>query len=114
MEDVETTENEGPAAVVGVETTPISTARESGQLIEVLANLPEKAILDEKRLASILGVTPRTVRRMVVRFELPPPVRLAGRSVWMVGHILAHIQAAAEHALDDAERQARRLRNLRP
>lgn len=114
MEDVETMENKGLMPAVGVETTPISAARESGQLIEVLANLPEKAILDEKRLASVLGVTPRTVRRMVVRFELPPPVRLAGRSVWMAGHVLAHIQAAAERALSNAERQARRLHHLGP
>jgi len=88
--------------------------RVAGVLLDELARLPERALVDEKRLASLLEVTTRTVRRMVARFELPPPIRLAGRSVWMVGHVLAHIQTAAERALSNAKRQARRLHHLGP
>jgi predicted DNA-binding transcriptional regulator AlpA len=93
---------------------PTLLSEQQGLLLDELAFLHEKALVDEKRLAASLKVTPRTIRRMVARFELPPPIRLAGRSVWMVGHVLAHIQAAAERALSDAERQARRLHNLGP
>jgi len=95
--------------------TVLELARDQdGLLIKDLTLLPEKTLVDEKRLAVALKVTPRTVRRMVARFELPPPIRLAGRSVWMAGHVLAHIQKTAERAINEADRQARRLRNLGP
>ena len=53
---------------------------ESGVIITELATLPDKALLDERALAEALGVTKRTIRRQVGRYELPPPVKLAGRS----------------------------------
>ncbi len=82
----------------------------TGYLVETLAELPAKAILDENQLATIFGVRPRTVRRMVSRFELPPPIKLAGRSVWLVGKVLTHIETAADKAAEEAVRRARRLR----
>ena len=85
-----------------------------GLLIDALAALPDKAILDETRLATVFGVTCRTVRRMVSRYELPPPVQLAGRSCWIVERILRHIEAAAERAEREAEREARRFRSMAP
>ena len=87
---------------------------EQGLLIETLAALPDKAILDETRLAAVFGVTCRTVRRMVSRYELPPPVQLAGRSCWIVERILHHIEAAAERAEREAKREARRLHSMTP
>lgn len=84
--------------------------RGPGVLVNILAELPEKAILDEARLAHLLHVTPRTIRRMVGRFELPPPVSLGGRSVWMAGRVLGHIDAAAERKQRVAEQQARKFR----
>ena len=83
-----------------------------GVLIDTLARLPDKAILDEARLAGALHVSRRTVRRMVSRFELPPPVSLAGRSVWLAGRVLRHIEIAVERAEREAERQARKIRLL--
>ena len=85
-----------------------------GLLIDQLTRLPEKAILDAARLAGILRVTARTVRRMVLRHELPAPIRLAGRSVWFAGKVLAHIEAAVERAEREAERQFRRTQQLSP
>jgi hypothetical protein len=105
--DLQSLKNRAPSAL-DVDNAP------QGVLIEELALLPERTLIDERRLAMLLKVTPRTVRRMVARFELPPSIRLAGRSVWMAGHVLAHIQAAAERASNNAEHQARRLRNLGP
>ena len=83
-----------------------------GVLIDGLAVLPERTILDEARLAGLLAVTRRTVRRMVNRFELPPPTRLAGRSMWLAGRVLSHIEAAAERAERKAERVARKIRQV--
>ena len=81
---------------------------------DALARLPAAAILDESRLAGALCVTPRTVRRMVTRHELPPPVRLAGRSCWLAGRVLAHIDAACERAAREATREADRIARYSP
>ena len=98
------------------EARPINTSQaglgQRGLLIEALALLPAMAIIDETRLAAMLNVTPRTVRRMVSRFELPPPVSLGGRSVWVVGRVLSHIDAAAERQQRIAERQAKQFREI--
>ena len=85
---------------------------EPGVIMRVLAELPERTVLDETRLAHLLHVTPRTVRRMVSRFELPPPVPLGGKSVWMAGRVLDYIDSAAEQRQREAERQARRFREV--
>jgi len=83
-----------------------------GVLITTLAELPERALLDENALAKALGVTKRTVRRMVARFELPPPVSFAGRSMWQVGKVLAWFEVRAERASRLAARDASRLERL--
>lgn len=90
------------------------TGGSPGLLAAELANLPERAILDEARLAGALHVTGRTIRRMVRRRELPPPVRLAGRACWFVGRVLAHIDAAAERAEREAQREADRIARYSP
>ena len=84
-----------------------------GVVIIKLAQLPERAILDERALAAALGVSKRTVRRMVGRYELPPPISFSGRSAWQVGKVLAWFEARAERAARDAERNARRLDGMR-
>ena len=84
--------------------------KDRGLLVEGLALMPERAILDEAKLAGILHVTPRTIRRMVSRHELPPSIPLAGRSVWFAGRVLAHIEGAIERAERDADRNGRRIR----
>ena len=77
-----------------------------------LTRLPDRALLTEDALARLLGVTNRTVRRMVARHELPPPVNFAGRSTWMAGRVMAHFEARAERAAKGAERAAARLRSV--
>jgi len=78
-----------------------SNTVQAGLLLEGLAALPEKALLDQTRLARLLRVTPRTVRRMIGRHELPPAVRMAGRAMWFAGRVLAHIEEAADRAARD-------------
>jgi predicted DNA-binding transcriptional regulator AlpA len=74
-------------------------------VITELAELPKDTLLDETALARVLRINKRTVRRMVSRFELPPPVRFGGRSTWQAGRILAHFSKAAERA----EKRARKI-----
>ena len=82
------------------------------KLITGLAEMSSKTLIDEDALAHVLGVSKRTVRRMVARFELPPPIALAGRATWISGHVLAHIEARAERAARKAEQEARRIEAL--
>ncbi len=90
--------------------TPAGTASVTGgRTITALAIMPDKTLLDERALASALNVSKRTVRRMVARHELPPPVRFGGKSTWLTGRVLAHVEARAERQARDAERAARKL-----
>ena len=82
------------------------------KLVTGLAELPSKTLLDERALAEIFHVSKRTVRRMVNRFELPPPVMLAGRSAWIVERVQAHIEARADRAARKAEAECRRIAML--
>ncbi len=92
----------------------VSRAGNKGLLVDELARLPEKSMLDQARLANVLRVKPRTIRRMVSRHELPPAIKLAGRSIWFAGRVVSHIEAAAERAERDAEKHARKIRELSP
>lgn len=83
-----------------------------GRTITALATLPERTLLDESALSTALNLSKRTVRRMVSRHELPPPFRFGGKSTWLTGKVLAHIEARAERQARDAERAARKLDTL--
>ena len=80
-------------------------------IITILAELPRDAILDEAALARIFGVVPRTIKRMVARYELPPPVLLASKRSWKVGAVLDWIDDNIRRTEKDAKRQVQRLRN---
>ncbi|HUT10562.1 MAG TPA: hypothetical protein VMY42_08700, partial [Thermoguttaceae bacterium] len=102
------------ADVGGSESLPADPEAEKGEadgrgglVLDTLAGLPDKAIVNEAALAKALHVAPRTLRRMVARWQIPPAVTLGGRSVWFAGRVLAHIEAAAERAAKGAERDAR-------
>lgn len=90
------------------------TPAPSGLILIRLAELPEQAILDEAALAGSLGVTMRTIRRMVGRYELPPPIRFGGRSSWQAGAVLRWFAERAEKAARDAERRAQAIEKHRP
>jgi predicted DNA-binding transcriptional regulator AlpA len=92
----------------GSAATGAETPKAAPGIVIGLAALPDKAVLDVGALAAVLHVAPRTVRRMVYRCELPPPVPLGGRRVWLAGRVLAHLAESAERAEREAERQAAR------
>ena len=80
-----------------------------GRVITGLAEMPENALLDETALARVFNVTPRTIRRMVSRFELPPPIRMAGHSTWISGGVMAHLNERAAQAARKAMQTALRI-----
>lgn len=83
-----------------------------GRVVIRLAELPGQTLLDERALAVCLGVAMRTIRRMVRRSELPPPVPFGGRATWMVANVLTHFAHRAERAAREAERETQRLATL--
>ncbi|HEY3319903.1 MAG TPA: hypothetical protein VGP72_05440 [Planctomycetota bacterium] len=83
-----------------------------GLVVTGLAEMSRHALIDERALALSFAVTPRTIRRMVARHELPPPVRMAGRATWLAGKVIEHIEARAERAARKAEQEAQRLAAL--
>ncbi len=67
-------------------------------------------LITKHELGRCLGCSGRTIQRMVERFELPPPMALAGRKVWLAGKIRAWLAAAAERREAEALKEARRLK----
>ena len=103
--------NDGNESAKGVARRDVedSPLRDQGVVIVRLAELPERALLDEAALAECLGVSKRTVRRMVGRHELPPPVAFGGKSMWQVGRVMSWFEVRAERAAREADRRKRRV-----
>lgn len=55
----------------------------------------------------------RTLFRMVERYEIPPAIPFAGRSVWVIGRLKAWIAAAARNKEAEALDEAKRLNILK-
>ncbi len=89
-----------------------SSSDNKGLILTGLTELPEKAMLDGAALAKALGVTKRTVRRMVGRYELPPSIRLRGRSMWFAGKVVAYLEAQADRLARNAEKNAVNFRRI--
>ena len=83
-----------------------------GLCLTGLADLPENTYLDDKALGAALDVSSHTIRRMTRRHELPPPVRLGGRSLWIAGKVRAWIAERQEQAEREAQKQISRLRSI--
>jgi predicted DNA-binding transcriptional regulator AlpA len=88
----------------GVESGAVVQDQGGGLCLTGLAELPDNSYLDDKALGAALDVSARTIRRMTTRHELPPPVRLAGRSLWIAGKVRVWIADRAEQAAKDAEK----------
>lgn len=78
-----------------------------------LAQYADNDILTREGMCQVFKCAPRTVFRMVDRFEIPPPTPLAGRSVWVVGRLKAWIAAVAQSREEEALREAKRLKILK-
>jgi hypothetical protein len=95
----------------------INTEEENGFSLEIVSELGELgdgAIISESALAKLLSRHPVSIKRAVLRGELPQPIRLLGQSVWTVGVIVKFLEKRLEDAARDNERQKERMISLRP
>jgi predicted DNA-binding transcriptional regulator AlpA len=60
------------------------------------AQYPPETLLDQEALAQVLGVSTRTIRRMVDRDELPPGIALGRKRAWLAGKVRDFLSARAE------------------
>ena len=75
-----------------------------------LGRFADGDLITKQELAQCLGCSDRTLQRMVERFEIPPPMTLGGRKVWIIGKVRAWFANAAERRESEALNEARRLR----
>ncbi|MDR2390702.1 MAG: hypothetical protein LBE84_03350 [Planctomycetota bacterium] len=75
-----------------------------------LSQYGEDDLVGKPELCRIFGCSGRTLQRMAERFELPPPMSLAGRKFWIIGNIRAWISESARRREAEAMREARRLK----
>ncbi len=61
-----------------------------------LAEYVDGDYITKAGLAAAFACSGRTIQRMVERLEIPPPMTLAGRKVWIVGKLRAWIAASAQ------------------
>ena len=81
-----------------------STKHASPEIVMSLVRYNEGDYITKVGLAEAFGCTERTLQRMVERLEIPPPMLLAGRKVWIVGKLRAWIRTAAERQEEEALR----------
>ena len=78
---------------------------------DALARLPKQALLDEGAMARAFGVNGRTIRRMVSRHELPPPLKRAGRALWFAGRVLDWLEEEADLLAKEADKLRQKIRS---
>jgi len=94
----------------------INTDEESNFSLEIVSEFGELgpgAIISESALAKLLNRHPVSIKRAVLRGELPQPIRLLGQSVWTVGSIVKYLEKRLEAAANEAERQKKKIEQLR-
>ncbi len=82
---------------------------EGVDIVVVLGELGDGALITESGLAKILCRHPASVKRAVDRLELPPPIHLMKRPLWTVGALLRHLERRLDDAREDRERAAAAL-----
>lgn len=86
----------------------------SPYIVRALGDLPEEALITERALADMFSRCPTSVKRAIERGELPPPVRLFGKSIWTVRALTDHLEARLACAKRKAEEESIRMDALLP
>ena len=81
-----------------------------GVVIQELAELPLNTYLSSGAVAQIFQVCPRTLRRMVIRYDLPEGIRQGKKKLWSVDAILKWLQRLEEKNMERAEQERERIR----
>ena len=100
----------GYAAKTGVEHVKAGKEGAKNKGVTDLSWLADDAYIDEQGLADALDKSARTVRRMVVRGELPQPFSFGGRRQWRVGDVKDHIDGLADKAIKAYEKQDKEIK----
>ncbi len=88
--------------------------QDSPYIVRELGDLPDKALVTERALADMFCRCPTSIKRAVERGELPPPVRIFGKSFWTAGALIDHVEARLAEAKRKAEEESERLNDLFP
>jgi len=80
-----------------------------GLTVTKLAELPAGSMLDEKALAEVFAVSPRTIRRMIGRGELPPGVFLGARKIWFSEKVIEFLSQRAEQTAEERRKSFARM-----
>lgn len=86
--------------------------KESCGIVRELGDLPGGTVIDQDALARMFHRCSTSIQRSVERGELPPPVRLLGRSRWTVGFILEYLEARLRMETEKAKKEAARIARL--
>lgn len=100
-------------AVIGLPESDESAAS-IPNVISLLGELGEGAIITEDGIAQLFGRHAMSVKRAVERGELPPPTRLFNKNIWTVGALVRHIEKKLEEAARESERTNRKIAALSP
>lgn len=101
------TENEASVDPASVEAEKLPDPGDLPGIIPEFADLKPDTIITEEGMARIFRRDRSTVKKMVLRGELPPPCRLAGSNIWTIAAIVRHIEARLEEASKDMKRIAK-------
>ena len=88
----------------------IMTEQEAIPITINLGKYADGDLVTKSELCRAFNCSDRTIQRMVERFEVPPPMTLAGRKVWIVGKVRAWLVETADRKEAEALREAKRLR----
>ena len=78
-------------------------------ILKILGELPQGTIVSESALAKIFNKHPISIKRAVLRGEIPPSARLMGEPSWTVGWIIRHIENRLENAKREFEKNQKRI-----
>jgi predicted DNA-binding transcriptional regulator AlpA len=74
-------------------------------VVTSLADLPGDALVDAAALAAFFQKSVKTIFRRVRQGELPAPMLMGGKAMWIAGAIRAHLAQRQAAAIRAAEQQ---------
>ena len=83
-------------------------------VIAELGKLGAGAVVTEQGVAQLFNRCTVSVKRAVIRGELPPPCRLFGSNAWTVGALVGHIERRLGEAAAKSQKLANKIRQLNP
>jgi predicted DNA-binding transcriptional regulator AlpA len=77
-----------------------------------LGDYRDADMLTKAGMAKVFQCSSRTLLRMIERSDLPPPMSLAGRSVWRVGNLNEWLADSAGTRQTEAQKQMKKMHRL--